>query len=829
MAIFNPDVPGQAPPDFVSLSKPISPYEGDKSFGNMLKGAGDILKTAVTGVDDVFKAVIDTGLRKDLETERDATTGALETMAGLPGNQKVSPLQPDMNVLADSRPPQLEGLDRAVTGAVNGAKAKPSMTTYYTGKLDMIAKDYRSQYPGYADYIDQRVASITGGNPANERLKDLMTMVQTAGTTAKADQDKAMTFLGQHMKDPDSQQTLAAVMGGVPNPLAYVMNATAKWRQIENQVEQATKVNTLESSNNQILSARMEKDATSVANKNGEALWTSMDTGIKMRDGKMGTPDRMNQLALDVSLGKVQMDSAEGMKYGQALMAMGETARQKTLADFNREDKDGNSIAKYINNPEKLNKLADISAQRFTIPGQMFLNKDHGAAFDATRATEAHIADTGRWLFEESDMKEHARLNSVITKNLGPAAGGIMGAEILKSDKIDKITGQFVDFQTKRLAMTPNVSLESVIKELKEKKIGMDPTRPGERSMYTFLTKDLPLKLADPRLDASGRQQLSMNLFSGDVVSQFQKDSIDDKGNAVPGQHAIFRDMTDTKVRDAVWNLSGGNAQNPIWVGYKNWISTQNNILLRGTVKDLNALKEYPYSDIRDDRSQSYLKFNWDNKNYQMSVTDTNPRKDLPQVPVWPFDGARAMQKMELPKNVAFLNNSLKPVVEAALKEGTDPNAAVVRTLRTLGFNPNGTGLEADIMKSVMGPAPEAKPSEKAPASTPAAPVYDTPAAVNRVIKDVAKGAVKFIQNPILPSLPPKAMTTLGEMTTPITNFAPEENNSLQSFVANPDKSSKAQPKSKNVSDQDIFTMTKDDIPDGMSISDFLKSLKSKK
>jgi hypothetical protein len=828
MAIFNPQIQEQGPPSYLGLAQPISPIEGDKSKGMMLQGAGNVLKAAVTGIDEIFKSVIDSGLRKDLETERDATTGALETMAGLPADQRVSPIQPDLDVLKESsqRPAGLDGLDRAVTGAVNGAKAKPSMTTYYMGKLDTIAKDYRSQYPGYADYIDQRVASITGVNPANERLKDLMTMIQQNATGTKADTDKALSFMHSNMGHPDSQLIVQAIASGqVSNPHAYAMNAVAKWKQLEYKVEQAGKLNGLEKSNNEVRAARFERDAVSIGEDTSRAFWTTMKSGIEIKDGVMGTPDKFAELSRDVALGKAKLDSTQGQAYGQAMMAMGRAVEQKVMDYYNQENKEGWSIAKGLADPKKVRDYAKAAAQRYYEIGDQFLNEKHGVAFENVRATEAHIADAGNYLFTKSAIKEHVALNSVITKYAGPAAGGIMSAELLKSDKIDNMVQQFTDYQVKRMAAINSVvSMETVIKDLKEKKIGMDPNRPGERSVYTFLTKDLPQKLADTRLDPSMRQQLSMNLFSGDVMSQFEVDRVDEKGNFIPGRHAIFRDMTDSKVKDAVWNLAGGNKENAVWLGYKSWVAKQNNILMNGAVKELNELQKYPFSDIRDDRSQSYVKFAWDNKNHQLSYENKDPRQGQGQVPLWPGDGGRTISKMEIPKNVAFINSSLRPIIEIAQKEGGDPNAAVLKHLNNLGFKPNGTGVESEIMRSVAGPEPVKK------GETSNTPKIDTPTIVNNAFKDLAKGAAEFAKRQAgSVNVPPKSMY---ESTDPMSvPFAPEPDpndatlNSVQSFVANPIRAP-SKKKSKNLSSEDLLSMSIEEIPEGMSARDFIKSMR---
>lgn len=202
MAKFNPDIPESAAPSYLGLSKPIDQFEGDRSKGVLFKGIGDFTKDAFTAADTVVKSIIDDAIYKRVDTQREATTGALEEMAGIPPNLRVADIQPTGEQSGATLLPQQlnvpatvdEGVDQAGT-LVQAGRASPGLRTYYSGRLDLIAKDIRSQYPGYREYIDKKIESITGMNPANQVISDLMSLINQQGANSKSELDKAVAFV----------------------------------------------------------------------------------------------------------------------------------------------------------------------------------------------------------------------------------------------------------------------------------------------------------------------------------------------------------------------------------------------------------------------------------------------------------------------------------------------------------------------------------------------------------------------------------------------------------------------------------------------------------
>lgn len=208
MAIFNPQVAQGRDdmPNYQRTSYPISELVPDKSAGLAYANAG----TAVEGAAGLAKSTAEDYLKnkvretvepiredftKELELARQAQLGqsvvppAVQSASG-PTSGSTANLYMDANkqdapASVDSGIKQVQSIQSALeNGKVND--------TYYTQRLKSAVTKLRSDNPGFVDYIDNQVSSITGINPANAYITNLMQDINQRQTQKKTELDRAI-------------------------------------------------------------------------------------------------------------------------------------------------------------------------------------------------------------------------------------------------------------------------------------------------------------------------------------------------------------------------------------------------------------------------------------------------------------------------------------------------------------------------------------------------------------------------------------------------------------------------------------------------------------
>lgn len=175
MAIFNPSVPNVGPGDY-DVTKPISKPEPNTALGTLFTGVGKGLGELGQMVTDATK-LQDFTNKEDISNrvlisanaEREANTAKLAELAvqtGTPANMVEPGARGEI-------PDGLKGFQKTV-GTMAAAKADAGvLDVYYKSRIDMLAKQYRSAYPQYTDYIDHVFSKAGFGTPANEYMHAL--------------------------------------------------------------------------------------------------------------------------------------------------------------------------------------------------------------------------------------------------------------------------------------------------------------------------------------------------------------------------------------------------------------------------------------------------------------------------------------------------------------------------------------------------------------------------------------------------------------------------------------------------------------------------------
>ena len=141
MVAFNPDIgdlPSAGMPDQTGASRGSIP---DQSFEAMFKGIGSTIEGAAKLADNTVQQFISHDTRTAYEAE--------------------------MKPVTDSVPVEMKN-GVASLGSLQAALEQGKISdVYFYGQLTAMSKGLRAKYPGYEDYVDQAIQSITGVRPAN--------------------------------------------------------------------------------------------------------------------------------------------------------------------------------------------------------------------------------------------------------------------------------------------------------------------------------------------------------------------------------------------------------------------------------------------------------------------------------------------------------------------------------------------------------------------------------------------------------------------------------------------------------------------------------------
>lgn len=713
MAPFNPNIPTNVPPpeSYLMATRALSHWDAprDNTVASAISGVGNVLGTAIKGADEVMKLNIDTGLRQDLTGERDTQTQALEQIAGLPQDLRNYPAidagtsggssnggpQLIPGATAAPMPAELQSVDRTVSGPATGALTKPAMSTYYTGKLDMIAKDYRARYPGYADYIDQRVAAITGGNPANQRIADLMEMVKATQGNAQQALKEATTFVASHDKYPGSDKVIADIRSGNTgglDPMTYAVKWSAPYANADYQTQSQIQQNAKFQGDQAVLKDKNLQSATDMALSISHAVFGQAV-------GAIGTPKDLQDKATAYRTGAIpKPDSATLDSYGQAAEAAGMIAWSQVKQRLDTPGPDGRSQSSILG-AAAVDQLKQQTLEPFITVSKQFRDQNVGLAFDSARYVTLTGSDTNKWLLDKSPASDFFRLQKAVASNGGQAAVGMLSTALVggKYGSMDDVLKGYGDYRTTQAAAEPGHPLADTLTDMTNRKVGVGPGREAQRDLYKYFTTDLPAQISNSKLDSTSRSNLASNLFAGNSVDQFDADS----------KHNVLQSMTKPEISSAVWQLGGSTATSPLWMQYKNWVSNNTRVLLKDDVHSLQELETKGNAD-----------FTWDPKTFSVKGTGT---EDQSFVHLWdtPTNVIRKGEVSTLPTTLAKINTGLQPYVDIAKKEGVDPSLFIANQLNNLGIDPT-----SKLMQSITGQA-QAEPAKVVNKSSPDTPVSD--------------------------------------------------------------------------------------------------------
>jgi len=547
MAVFNPQVQPTNDPNWTNVSRPISDVTPDKSAAIAISGSAELLDSGVKIADTLTKQSIKQDVYSGVDKLRDAYTDSLKDLRNAQiasTDTTLLPSKDNGDGGGDNPPVGLQnGLDRVkqigVAIAQNGGKIND---TLYTGALNSMAKQLRSSYPGYRDYIDEQIKSVSGMDPANAFMKNLMEDINRNAENNKTEVNATRAMLRQGVAEGfhDVNNVSAAQVLQAYDNGAITIDQVNKWYNGARKIEYDLKMKGTARADRQADDAdavkTASKDLASATGQIVDQAWTTMTIG-KNTD----TPAKLAKF-LQENAGNTAVMDERSQAIGQQLQAMRTAMFNQAWAEANKGGSNS-MIAKMGGDGEAAKKVIEGRLATVDLAVQAVFNKDWGSAYSHMNFNKAIVQDSTNLMYNATD-EEVRRYNRMVgaVNQMSPQAasqffqqsvlGGVPQGEkeYLKNMKLELLTQPDA----------PQGSLISAQGQL-DKMRGKGVTSPKSYSDFIDTVK----LIADKDWSLENRINLARGFFDPDKNAgllsdkNFKKDTIIN-GRQVPGKYSVF-------------------------------------------------------------------------------------------------------------------------------------------------------------------------------------------------------------------------------------------------------------------------------------------------
>ena len=707
MAIFNPEVAkaDDKMPNYFKYSDSISQPKADESGGIALKTIGQGIEGVAELADSTVKGVIKSDVYDRVDKERQDFTNVLTATKnygagaaavpgsnpGAPADGAEGPTNAPVDLMANTQanvPNAInQGIARAgvIQAGLDGNKI--SQTTYYQ-RLGDIAKDLRSTYPGYRDYIDQQISHITGVTPANAYIDSIIQDISRQGTTAAKEHDYWRNKIVES-GFPDNDKVLAEFekTGNYQKVAQYLAD--------NNGIRSSLALKKAAFEANQNDQTGTLKTATDYANSVAlTAATTHFYNSQKYTNGDMSPADIADKMA-DLSLHpeKANDEAYQGLAERYAALhvqAYNQTMRALTVRPQKPDGTYGKSVADAIG-PDATKGIVDKTiGGLFDKTRELIADKQFSPAYHLQNAATAIVNNKQFSVLNSPTIGATVQTYTVINKlmpNFIPLLQGKALGNNLDKDLSDLVTQQ----SAQAVAQTGGkyygtdgqiYSFKQSMDELKQ--AGNISGNPVPGQAYKNLI-EIRQTLSEPTASPQAIKNVVNYLYDPKVnkgtMSQLMDDYYDPaKGGMVKGRSSAFADLTDQKVTQSIWTRGDKSD----WNKYSAWSKGEFADQFGSNVRDLN-----------ETAAQGNFRVGWNAEKKELTLTnkDGSPLHGLQETMV------------NLPyRAVTNLNSGLRNIANIAKTEGTNVDAYLFKVLRDNGFTPTKEidGVPAQIMRSLI-------------------------------------------------------------------------------------------------------------------------------
>jgi hypothetical protein len=754
LANFNPSVPATKDPNYLSYSRPITQPESDKSaqyagqaeayqgksseyqgdvdlyrgkesqyqggaLEALFKGIGDVFKSGVTATDQYFKKSIDTDLYTAVDAQRNQYTQQLEETAaggargqpsGATGYAGAAPsADGPMNILNPSARSNPDGLDKGLQriDTIVAARANDKMSeTQYIGNLSSIAKGLRTQYPGYREYIDQKISESTGMNPANAYVKSLIKDIDASVSAQKGETEKTTAMLRKEIENgtPYAAQAydIFQQTGNVSWANAWVSKMNSQkffWKNEEDRRKYEQGGRDEEKAD---VFKKADLLGAQTADNHFEMITVpgGLDSAKTVSDFVIGQTNGSSP--------KLRQEDAQAL--GQRIMAQQATA---TNAIYQTYVQKGWITA--MGGPEEAMKRAQAATSMFKTVGEYIYNEKYGPAFAAINQNKSMVADTLNQWYSNKDMGPFIR-DMAALEQAGPTYGSKLLERFVTDVNIEPKMKEFVnnqvlgmasqtDYVKNGIAKTQKQALESIQSRMPD-----DPSNPGKKLPVPAAATEQVIRLVDDiaSKDATDAQKINIaraafDPKNRDLLEKFERDSASNfkpgpqLNGPVKGRSTLFERMTSQAITSEIARLD--KTSPGVLKMYQNWAESEfAKHIFRDEINELKNIQSLPGTKV-----------SWDNENMRIKLDVTAPGgkyNPFPSSSSSRGSGTPAApstsQFLAAQDNVERLNRGLETMKGVAKAAGGDVNAYVFKLLKFNGVDLAGNSVASDLGRGMI-------------------------------------------------------------------------------------------------------------------------------
>lgn len=559
MVVFNPQTPDSGVPNWTNVSRPISDIAVDKSKAIAISGAADLLTGTVKAADTIVKKEIQSDVYESTDRIRDAYTDTLKEIR----NAQIASTDPQSLLPANASPTSYEpptslqaGVDRVkqlgVALAQNGGKIND---TLYTGALNAEAKRLRSQYPGYRDYIDDQIRSVTGIDPANAFMRNLTEDINRNTEANKTEINATRGMLRDAVKEgfKDQNGVSAAQMYQAFNNGIITIDQVNRWynnaRGLEFDIKQKANARTERQADEQDQAKNAVRDAGDLATKTINQGWNTFTIG-------QGT-DTFAGMAkfIQDNAGNQNVKDERSRAIGQQMIAL-RNGMWKSAWDAATK---AGLLSKGGENAEVIRKSLDARFATLDLAIKNVTDGEWGAAYSHMGFNKAITEDSKNLLYNAPDdtIRRYNRMVGAVNSISPQAASQFFNSAVLGG--VPKAEKEYLTNVKLELLTQPDEQMGSLIgaKGQIEKMKRAGATSPKTYSDFI----DTVNLITDKQWNIENRVNLARGFFDP-VKNQgllsdenFKKDFVDQNGRQVPGKYSVFTRLSSPAVASSIKEL----------------------------------------------------------------------------------------------------------------------------------------------------------------------------------------------------------------------------------------------------------------------------------
>jgi hypothetical protein len=682
LAIFNPAIPNVNPQEWTNVSRPISQPEADKSIGLSLSTAALGLEEGAKLADTTEKAYLKDKVETGVNKLRDDTTTVYEGIRNLQ-TQSVTADQPNQTLAAADAPPVPAGLQNGLAKAqAIGTAQSQNMgklnDTFYTMNLKSLAKSLRNEYPGYKDYIDEEIHKVSGIDPANAYMKNLLEDINRNSTEARSEKDKAIAlgrqWLGADQHMPGYIEAVRQGLPGAVQNLESAVNTAASNKYKFDNWHQ----------NNQMTTGDRAEDAVQAQDQYRTEAYAAAH---RIYNGVVAIPG----LTAPATISKIIADDQNGInplsdeQKGMLLQAMRSAQQQFKAEAINIQNGKGR-YATRIQDQKTLDSITEGAGQFFTNQIDNIGNDKMGSMYANQRRVESITkGDAPLQVLSSPDLGAYAKTTAVWTQFGGPNWVNTAQAQFLTKGGAGKFTNFLEDLQKK--AQTPDdLRNDGVVKAMYDdiarvKRYASENNEKVPKKVYNNIVDNVNT-IVDPKAPEDVKKEVvkyAFNPKNWKIMDQFGTDFTDANGIQHKGRNSVFDTMTSQKVTDGIWNLKDNNA----WGMYKNWAEQSFKTIMGEEIKAMNT--------IQADKSMM-ANISWDADNSRFNIQYPKPTTTV-----------EANYIKESTASINRLNAGLYNLKTIQGHEKEDTSTYLMKTMIDFGYTPDAKvqGLPQQIIDQI--------------------------------------------------------------------------------------------------------------------------------